>query len=247
MSKHDRAREAAAKRILERQQAVERRHKVTLWTSVAVVAVLVLAGVIGFVLMSGQEKKIEAGARQSTPSVAVDEGTAFAVGTGPVTVDLYEDFMCPVCHEFENATGSAIKQLVAEKKITVRYHPVSILDEASSGTRYSTRAAGAVAAAAVDGKFLEYHDVLFANQPAEGSTGLDDAKLIELGRSVGLGDGFAAAVEAKTYDAWVGKVTDTFAARGYNGTPTVVVNGTKVEKLSLQAFTDAVTAAAAAG
>ena len=238
---------ATAKRIVEQQKAAERRRQVTIWTSVAVVAVLVIAGLIGWGVLAGQED--DTAGRLTTPSVAVDEGTAFAVGSGPVVVDIYEDFMCPICHEFEIQTGPAIKQLVSDNKVTVRYHPVSILDRASNGTRFSTRAAGAAAAAAVAGKFTEYHQVLFDNQPAEGSDGLDDAKLIELGTSVGLGDTFATAVRERTYDAWVTKSTDTFAARGFNGTPAIVVAGKQVQGPggtlpTTEVFTRAVTQAA---
>jgi len=224
MSKGQRERERiAARKIVEQQKAAAKRRQVTIWTSVAVVAVLVIAGLIGFTVYANQSKDTQS--KAVTPSVAVDSGTAFAVGTGPVTIDLYEDFMCPICHEFETQSGATLNQLVAEKKVTVRYHTVAILDDRSQGTKYSTRAAGAAAEAAQEGKFKEYHDVLYQNQPEENSTGLSDAKLIELGKSVGLGDTFAAAVTNKTYDAWVATVTDTFSARGFNGTPTIVVNG----------------------
>nr|WP_296073326.1 thioredoxin domain-containing protein [uncultured Actinoplanes sp.] len=246
MSKGARDR-ANARRVVEQQKAAERRRRVTIWTSVAVVAVLVIAGLIGWTTLSGQEQT-DAG-KLTTPSVAVDDSTAFSVGSGPVVVDLYEDFMCPICHQFENTTGPTIKQMVSQNKITVRYHPVSILDRASNGTEYSTRSAGAAAAAAVDGKFLQYHDVLYANQPEENSDGLTNAKLIELGKSVGLGDSFATAVNDKTYEPWVAKVTDTFSSRGYNGTPTIVVAGKQVQGPgqtlpTAQDFTQAVTQAA---
>ena len=224
MSKAQRERErVAARRIVEQQKAAAKRRQVTIWTSVAVVAVLVIAGLIGWGVLSRQEKTDAS--TLTTPSVAVDDGTAFAVGTGPVTIDLYEDFMCPICHQFGIDSGATINQLVADKKVTVRYHMVAILDDRSQGTNYSIRAAGAAAEAAQEGKFKEYFDVLYANQPEENSTGLSDAKLIELGKSVGLGDTFATAVTNKTYDAWVATVTDTFAARGFNGTPTIVING----------------------
>jgi len=222
MSKSQRDR-AAARKIVEQQKAAAKRRKVTIWTSVAVVAVLVIAGLIGFGVYANQSKTTAG--KAVTPSVAVDSGTAFAVGTGPVTIDLYEDFMCPICHQFGIDSGATINQLVADKKVTVRYHMVAILDDRSQGTNYSTRAAGAAAEAAQEGKFKEYFDVLYANQPEENSTGLSDAKLIELGKSVGLGDAFATAVNNKTYDPWVATVTDTFSARGFNGTPTIVING----------------------
>ena len=227
MSKGNRGRDrAAARRIVEQQKAAAKRRRVTIWTSVAVVAVLLIAGLIGWGVYASQSKNDAAGV--VTPSVAVDDGTAFALGTGPVTIDVYEDFMCPVCHQFEDAAGDTIAQMVTDKKVTVRYHTVAILDRFSNGTEYSTRSAGAAAAAAEGGKFKEYHDALYDNQPEENSDGLSDAKLIELGKGVGLGDDFAKAVTGKTYDAWVGKVTYTFSARGFNGTPTVVVNGKQV-------------------
>ncbi|GAA2629603.1 DsbA family protein [Paractinoplanes durhamensis] len=228
MSKGNRDRErSAAKRIVEQQKAAERRRAVTIWTSVAVVGVLLIAGLIGWGVLSRQESNDAS--TLTTPSVAVDDGTAFAVGTGPVTVDLYEDFMCPICHQFEIAADATIDQLVADKKITVRYHPVAILDRASNGTEFSTRSAGAAAAAAVGGKFSEFHKVMYDNQPEENSDGLSNAKIIELGKSVGLGDDFATAVNDKTYTAWATKVTETFSTRGYTGTPTIVVAGKQLQ------------------
>jgi protein-disulfide isomerase len=241
MSKSARER-ASARRIVEQQKAREKRRTVTLWTSVAVVAVLVMAGMIGWGVLASQEK--DTAGKLTTPAAAVDQGTAFAVGAGPVTVDVYEDFMCPICRQFESASGGTLKQLAADGKVTIRYHPIAILDEASNGTRYSTRAAAA-AAAAEGGRFTAYHDVLFANQPAEGSDGLDDAKLIELGRSVGLtGAAFANAVNDGTYKAWATTATDTAASRGYVSTPTVLVGGKKIASPTPAALTAAVTAAA---
>ncbi|GIF15461.1 DsbA family protein [Actinoplanes teichomyceticus] len=221
MSKADRDRTAKARKIIEQQRAAERRRKVTIWTSVAVVAVLLIAGFIGYATVSGRDQ-----GKLVIPGAAVDEGTAFAVGSGPVTVDLYEDFMCPNCKNFEATSGATLRQLAGSNKITLRYHVVSILDRYSNGTRYSTRSAAAAAAAAEDGKFTELHDALYANQPAEGSTGLSTATIVELARSAGLtSDRFVAAVEDGTYEPWVTKATDTFSARGFTGTPSIAVNG----------------------
>lgn len=234
---------AKAKRVVQEQLAKERRRRITLWTSLGVVALLIIVGLVGWGVAAGQESDKTAGL--TTPSVAVDDGTAFAVGTGPVKVDIYEDFMCPVCGEFETGAATTIDQLVAANKVTVQYHPIAILDRASS-TEYSTRSAAASAAAAQGGKFAEYHRVLFANQPAEGSAGLDNAKLIELGKSVGLTDAaFSDAVNGGTYKAWATKVTDTAASRGVNSTPTVLVGGKALEDRSAQGLTAAVEAAGA--
>jgi protein-disulfide isomerase len=247
MSKTAARQRANARRIVEQQKAADRRRRVTLWTTVSVVIVLVIAGLVGWSQFSNQQSTNAA--KLVTPTVAVDQGTAFKVGAGPVQVDLYEDFQCPICNEFEHSTGATVSQLVSQNKITVLYHPVSILDRESNGTEYSTRSAGAAAAAAEGGKFIQYHNALYQNQPAEGSDGLTNAQLIDLGKTVGLGTTFANAVNAQTYDSWAAKATDTFSARGYNGTPTILVAGKVVQgpnqSLPTTAeFTQAVTQAA---
>ncbi|GAA0449690.1 membrane protein [Actinoplanes capillaceus] len=221
MSKGSRDRAVKARQIVASQKAAERRRTVTLWTSVAVVLVLFVAGLIGYTVLSGQDE-----GKVTTPASAVDEGTAFATGAGPVTVDVYEDFMCPSCGNFEAATGPTLKRLATDGKITLRFHPVAILDRFSNGTEYSTRSAAASAAAAEEGKFIEFHDVLYANQPAENTDGLSDAEMIELAATVGLtSDTFKNAVNEGTYKAWATQVTETFSERGHTGTPTIVVDG----------------------
>ena len=224
MSKGSKDRATKARQIVAEQRARERRRTVTLWTSVAVVLVLFVAGLVGYTALGGRDD-----GTATIPASAVDEGTAFAVGSGPVTVDIYEDFMCPACGNFESATGPALKQLAADGKITLRFHPVAILDRFSNGTRYSTRAAAAAAAAAEAGKFTEFHDVLFANRPEENTDGLTGARILELASGLGLtSDTFITAVNEGTYEAWAAKATETFSARGYTGTPTIVVDGTKL-------------------
>jgi protein-disulfide isomerase len=233
-------RAAKARQVIADQRAAERRRTVTLWTSVAVVLVLFVAGLIGYTALNGQDE-----GKLVTPSAAADDGTAFAVGSGPVTVDVYEDFMCPACGTFEEATGPTLKQLAADGKITLRFHPVAILDRFSQGTEYSTRSAAAAAAAGQAGKFTELHDVLYANRPEENTTGLTDARIIELAASVGLTDAtFVDAVNEGTYKPWATKVTETFSAKGFSGTPTITVNGEQITNPSTEAVTQAIQKAA---
>ncbi|MEV4277775.1 DsbA family protein [Actinoplanes xinjiangensis] len=233
-------RAAKARQIVAEQKAAERRRTVTLWTSVGVVLVLFVAGLIGYTALSGQDE-----GKLVIPSTAVDEGTAFAVGTGPVVVDVYEDFMCPACGTFETASGPTLKQLADSGKITIRFHPVAILDQFSNGTEYSTRAAAASAAAAQEGRFTELHDVLYANRPEENSTGLSDARIIELAASVGLtSDTFVTAVNEGTYKAWATQATETFSKRDFTGTPTILVAGQQIENPTTELLTEAITKAA---
>lgn len=229
-----------AKRVVQQQLAKERRRQRTVLTSAVAIAVLVIAGLIGWGVLAGQQHDTV-----TTPTVAVDEGTGFATGTGPVTIDIYEDFICPACGDFESSAGPAIARLVTDGKVTVVYHPIAILDRYSS-TQYSTRAAAASAAAAQGGKFVEFHNALFAQQPEENSAGLSNAELIKIGDSVGLSDAaFTRAVTDGTYRGWAAKVTDTASARGVTGTPTVLVAGKAIDRPTPETLTAAVAAAAA--
>ncbi|MDQ0366545.1 protein-disulfide isomerase [Catenuloplanes indicus] len=224
--------------MVREQLAKERRRRTTLWTSVAAAAVLLVAAVAGYGFFAAQRS-----GEVITPAAATADGTGFAVGTGSVTIDVYEDFMCPACGQFESAAASTIDQLVSEGKVTVVYHPISILDRYSNGTNYSTRASSASACAADGGKFTEYHKALFDNRPEEGTNGLDDAKLISLGTTLGLGDDFTQCVEDGKYKTWSAQITDRASERGVTGTPTVYVAGTVLKDRSAAGLTSAVEAA----
>jgi protein-disulfide isomerase len=162
------------------------------------------------------------------PAGATGAGDGIVAGDGPVTVDAFVDYQCPFCKRFEERSGPALVQMVAERAISLVHHPLGFLDRLS-GTRYSSRAAAAAGCAADAGAFLEYSAALFANQPAEGTPGLSDGELIELGRGIGIDDpSFPRCVSNRVYLAWVEYVTARAVQRGVNGTPTVFVEGIPV-------------------
>jgi protein-disulfide isomerase len=222
MSKRERDKTSAARMVRE-QIAAEKRRKRMIWTTVIAVFGVALVGMVGWMLFLNHEAS-----EVHTPANANSAGNAIVTGSGPVVVEDYIDFICPHCKTFHDETSAAVQQLIAENKITFVQHPVAYLDRFSSN-KYSTRASAASACASDGGKFQEYVDVLFANQPAEGGPGPTDAQLIELGKGIGLGDDFAACVKDKRYVAWTGKVSDDATEAGITGTPTVFVNGKKIQ------------------
>jgi protein-disulfide isomerase len=142
-------------------------------------------------------------------------------------VDAFIDFQCPFCRRFELASGPALAAMVTDHRISIAYHPMNFLDQAST-THYSTRAAAASGCAADQDRFLDYTHALFVNQPPEGSAGLSDAELVALGQSVGLAQGFADCVSQGTYLDWPAYVTARAATAGVEATPTVLVAGVAV-------------------
>jgi len=162
------------------------------------------------------------------PAGATAEGDGVMIGHGAVRVDAFIDFLCPFCRRFEVSAGPALAGLVSGGQISLVYHPMNFLDEAST-TNYSTRAAAASGCAADRGRFAEYAHALFASQPPEGGPGLSDAELAALGRAVGLaGAAFTTCVSDAPYLDWPPYVTARAAALGVEATPTVLVAGAAV-------------------
>ncbi|NJP33663.1 DsbA family protein [Micromonospora thermarum] len=227
-----------AARVVREQMARERRRKRTLWVSVAAVAVLVIAGLIGWSVYSSQRAD-----EFTPPPGANDAGTGVVFGSGPVTIDLYEDYLCPACKQFQQVSGEAIDQLADEGKTRVVFHPVAYLNRFST-TEYSTRSSAASGCAAAGGKFREFTEALFERQPPEGGAGLSDDQLIDIGAEVGLNrDSFGSCVRDDTYDAWTEHVTEEASKAGVTGTPTILVNGQPVADRSPAGIRAAVEAA----
>jgi protein-disulfide isomerase len=162
------------------------------------------------------------------PARTTPEGDGVVVSSGPVMVDAYIDFQCPFCRAFELTSGDALRAMAAEGLITLVFHPMDFLDQASTN-HYSSRAASASGCASDAGRFSEYSRVLFANQPPEGGPGLTDEQLVELGVAVGLTDpAFLQCVPQHPYVPWADYVTQQALARGVSGTPTTLVEGVPV-------------------
>ena len=233
-----RAAEAAAR------ARAERRRRTVLGGIAAAVAVLVAVVVVIVV----QTNRTAPSAGAAAPANV--DGTVISVGSAdaPVTVDLYEDFQCPNCQAFESESGSTIARLVADGTVRARYHGMAFLDT-SANDQYSTRAlnaAAAVVAAAGPEAFQTFHDLLFANQPPEGGSGLTDDQLVQYAAQAGAaGSAVEKDIRNLTYGDWVKTATDEASRDGVTGTPTVFVGGQKLADLTPDGLTAAVSAAAA--
>jgi protein-disulfide isomerase len=158
-----------------------------------------------------------------------------------VTIDLYLDFQCPACAQYEQLAGATIDELVASGRARVVYHPVAYLDRFSS-TQYSSRSSAAAGCAADAGVLPRFTQLLFANQPPEGGDGLPDEQLLALGTQAGAGPAFATCVQEDRYARWTRSVTDSASRAGITATPAVLVNGREVGRTA-----EALRAAVAAG
>jgi protein-disulfide isomerase len=218
--------------------AITRRHR-RLGFAIATVAAIALTltgcSAIGQAVSNGT--KTHSASIPTGKKGAVDFDSGFVtIGTGPTTVDTYIDPMCPYCGQFEKSSGADLASLVNTQAITLRIHPLTFLDQASSGSSYSSRASASIACVAANDptKTLVYLRAMYDNQPEENSTGLTDDRLIALAAGAGADSkDVSSCVTSQAYVPWVQKFNQKALSGGITdaditsikGTPTILVNG----------------------
>jgi protein-disulfide isomerase len=134
--------------------------------------------------------------------------------TAKVTIVAWSDFECPFCGRVNPALTQVKETYGKDVRIIFRHQPLPFHANARL-------AAEASMAAHEQGKFWEYHDLLFANQKA-----MDRPSLERYAQELKLDmNRFKAALDSGKYRA---KVEADIAAGnevGANGTPTFFING----------------------
>ncbi len=252
-SKNER-REAArekARQLREEQKRRERRNKVLLGSGIGIAA-LAIIGIVAFIIFTSIRPAGPGPANMASDGVKIGQElkavttAALPAGSDPVPSDsnpagvvdiqVYVDYLCPYCGQFETTNSEQIESWVTEGSATVEIHPISILNSQSQGTRYSTRAANAAACVAdiAPDSFFAFNSLLFEKQPKEGTPGLDNDTLVSLAKEAGASSGrIESCINSGDFNNWVTDAT-TRALNGplpntdvpkVTGTPTVLVNG----------------------
>ncbi len=214
-------------------------NKIVIATVVAVLAIVaVVAGVI--IQQRSKTEGITAGGKAVPAGATMGQGLpAFAgvtAAAGAPTLDIFEDFQCPACKLFEDPMGPKIKELAEAGKVKVVYHLKTFLDD-NLGNDASMRAGIGALCAADAGAFEEFHDGVYAAQPAKEGDGWTDAQLRSIAESAGITGAalttWDECTKAKKYEGYLTAVEEQSAKDGVTSTPTIKLNGTKVDLSSL--------------
>ena len=219
------------------QPAPRGSRKPWLWLgAAAVVVVAVIGAVLGFVHPWERSTPNATTTTPAPPPDAVelrvlDDGVSIGSEAATITIDVFNEPMCPPCGSFIRSFASDIDTAVNNKKLAVRYHLLNFLDDKSHSKNYSTRAVAATYCVAGQNNpkvYTAFYSGLFASnfQPQEGAAeDRTDSELAQLAKTVGVEANAIACIKSGddvgTAKAKAASAATTLSGFNASGTPYV--------------------------
>ncbi|MEH6820450.1 MAG: DsbA family protein [Dietzia psychralcaliphila] len=156
-----------------------------------------------------------------------EEGDPMAMGPvdARVVMTVYSDFRCPFCAKFSREVEPAlIEEYVDGGDLRIEWVDLPIFGEESM------MAARAGRAAADQGRFWEFTEVVFADAPDRGHPDLGEEELVGYAAEAGVPDleRFRADMTGAAYDEAIRADYQAATALGATSTPTFLINGTGI-------------------
>ena len=148
-------------------------------------------------------------------AVTADPRRIRGAADAPVTIVEFSDYQCPFCGRAEKTLQAILAKYPGKVRLSYRDYPLEDLHPDALA------AAEASHCALAQGKFWEFHDLLFANQE-----NLTRENFLKYAKQVGAKDAeFGACLDAHPYTAEINTDRAAGDAAGVSGTPGFFVNG----------------------
>lgn len=192
-----------------------------------IVGSLVLVVAIAF-FFTGQTSTSSSAIDEPAPQELVLAEGRLATGSAQakVTIVEFSDFQCPACRAVQPLIKQVVAQYPNDVRFVYRHYPLVSIHP------YAQLAAQASEVAAEQGKFWEYHDLLFEKQPewaALSSQGAVEDAFVEYAGQLGIDStAFRERIAADEIRKKV--LADQADSQKLNlsGTPSLFVNNTRV-------------------
>jgi protein-disulfide isomerase len=166
----------------------------------------------------------------SPPKVQVNIDPKRVKGNPKARVMIVEfsDFQCPYCGQVEATLKSVLAKHEGTVALAFRDMPISQIHPFAQGAAEAARCAGE------QGKFWEYHDLLFADQGA-----LDRSGLVAKAGKLQLDPKqFEACISSEKYKSQVQQDNQEGMRLGVSGTPGFFINGVFISGAQAEATFD---------
>lgn len=138
----------------------------------------------------------------------------------PVVMVLYSDFACPYCTVFAQEVEPQLEDLVADGMLRIEWRDLAQITETSP------LAAQAGIAAGNQGKFWEFHDVVYAAADPQAHPDYTEDSLVDFAQQAGVPDldRFRADMNDPATASAVSEATNHAHSLGIQGTPFLIIN-----------------------
>ncbi len=152
-------------------------------------------------------------------NVSQDDDPAIGPEDARVVIIEFSDYQCPYCRKFALETLDRIlEEYKGQVRFVYRDFPIENIHP------YALKAAEAANCAGEQGRYFEYHDLLFEKQPEWSQRG--EEAFVEYAEQLGLDVGsFRACLASGRYEQEVRKDLQDGIEAGVTGTPTFFING----------------------
>lgn len=192
---------------------------------VIIAAVLVAAlgaGMLMFRSTQPQPSTTPAPATSPVPTTDV------ATSKGVVTVEEFGDYQCPPCGSLHPVIKTLKGEYGDRIKLVFYHYPLTQVHQ------HALEAAHAAAAARLQGKFWEMHNLLYEDQSAWSEAGDFRSIAIIYARQIGLDvERFMRDMDSTKAKAIISADVQRANALGVNSTPTIFIDGRMVQNENL--------------
>ncbi len=212
---------------MSKQQDTIKISKITLWQIIAFVffVLFIISLLTGGFGISTETKSAQGSMKVGTSKsgdiatkVNLEGAQVLGDENAPVTIVEWSDFQCPFCARFYSQTEKKIVEEyvnTGKVKIIFKHFPLDQIHP------FATVAALASECAGEQGKFREYHDILFNNYQA-----INAKNLNKWASDLGLDQSkFDSCLESQKYLSKIKSDMAEGAKAGVRGTPGFLVNG----------------------
>jgi protein-disulfide isomerase len=246
--------EARARRLAEERAATERAQRARrtrMLAGVLVAAVAAVAVVIAISVSGGSSgaappatsaaaKKAAAAVTGSLSGIP-QSGVALGASTAKVTVTEFGDLQCPVCRDFAlNTETQLINKDVKAGKVKLVYKSLETATGSAPDPSIFPVQQAAAYAAGIQGKAWDYILLFYREQGQEGTGYVTQSYLNGLANQIpGLNYAkWQSDAKSSTLLSQVTADQQAAAGRGFNSTPTLVIQGPKGEAQPIAGNTD---------
>jgi protein-disulfide isomerase len=211
--------------------------------TISVIAIMAGLAIVGFLALTRPSASSGLGpvVRAAAPAGVTSDGETLGAASAPVTVDVYEDFQCPVCLGWsQNVFPALARNELASGRARLVFHGYQFIGPESVDAGRAAWAAGQ------QGRFWDMWATLYANQGVRENGGaFSRDRLLAMANAIGLDptrfqSDFASAAATRAVSDGVSAAEQA----GVNATPTVLVNGRPASGLAYPVLAAAIASAA---